>query len=68
MVLAVNGRGSSFVIESERPLFELPGTIRGWDVSADGQRFLVNLPANETNAANAMTVVLNWPVLLEQNR
>jgi hypothetical protein len=32
---------------------------RSYDVTADGQRFLINVPRSQTNAS-PITVVLNW--------
>ena len=41
-----------------------PGTVTGfraqYDVNAKGQRFLLNVPVDETPAFPAITVVLNW--------
>jgi serine/threonine protein kinase/Tol biopolymer transport system component len=50
-----------------KPLFQAPGLSpttsassgRGWDVTADGQRFLINTPA-ATAVSEPVTVVLNW--------
>jgi serine/threonine protein kinase len=44
-----------------RRLFPLPSTVALWDVTRDGQRFLVALPIGATGA-EPVTVVLNWPV------
>ncbi len=41
-----------------RKLFEIP-QMGGTDVTADGQRFLVNMPHGENTVAPA-TVILNW--------
>jgi Tol biopolymer transport system component len=56
------------------PLFE-PRLVNGpanttgyrpqYDVSPDGQRFLVNVPLDEATAS-PITVVLNWPTLLKK--
>jgi len=62
MVAAVNGRGSSFEVGAVRPLFQTVaslGTRRPYDVSANGQRFLVNTLPEQTASA-PITVVLNW--------
>jgi hypothetical protein len=37
----------------------------GWDVSADGQRFLSSAPQVQQPAL-PITVVLNWPALLKK--
>jgi hypothetical protein len=56
-------------VTAVRPLFQ----IRNWalsdrgsyDVSPDGQRFLVN--TSSENAASApLALVVNWPALMEQ--
>jgi len=47
------------------------GALQGWensnhyDVSADGQRFLINMPT-EGSPASPITVVLDWPAALER--
>jgi hypothetical protein len=43
----------------------LPGTWNLYDVSPDGQRFIVNLPLEWTSAA-PITVVTNWSELLTE--
>jgi eukaryotic-like serine/threonine-protein kinase len=53
---------NSEALASER-LFELPTEIRAYDVSADGQRFLVNVPKAET-ARPLLTVLVNVRSLL----
>lgn len=58
------GPASGFASGSLQQLFELRGLDSGaprrypYDVTADGQRFLVSLPMSE--AAAPITVVLNW--------
>lgn len=44
---------------SSAKLFEAAGEVRAYDVSPDGQRFLLNLPAAESGA-QAISVVVNW--------
>jgi hypothetical protein len=56
--------GVSAKVGASRPLFRMNSA--GWqdyDVTADGQRFLVvaNMPAPD---ADAITVTVNWPSLL----
>jgi serine/threonine protein kinase len=69
MVAAVNGQGSAFEVDAVRPLFDMrPVTNQRfmYDVSADGQRFLVNTPAEEGSSAPApITLVVNWPAALK---
>lgn len=67
MAVPVDGRGSVFEIGGPEPLFEIPGTARGLDVTSDGKRFLVNTVAKET-FGDAITLVLNWPALLARQR
>lgn len=43
---------------SER-LFDAGATIRSYDVTADGRRFLLNLPASSA-APRAASIVINW--------
>ena len=46
-------------IRSSTRLFDAGATIRAYDVSADGTRFLLNLPASSA-APRAATLVINW--------
>jgi len=70
-VTAATVRTASGNFESDAPhdLFRLTDgdPFRGWDVSADGQRFLV-LGAVTTDTVNAspLTVVLNWQAGLQK--
>jgi serine/threonine protein kinase len=58
--------GTSARIGESRELFASPG-ITGYSPSADGRRFLVNVPAGgQAAAAPPLTVVLNWPATLKQ--
>jgi hypothetical protein len=72
MAASVNGKGSSFEVGAVKPLFDfrpawLPRSAVGrlYDVSADGQRFLVNT-AIEQVASRPITVVSNWTALLKK--
>lgn len=64
MAASVNGKGAGFEVSGVKPLFTarivLPRVGYQYDVSSDGQRFLVNT-APEQEAATPITVVLNWP-------
>ena len=43
-----------------KPLFQLPeGAGFGWDVTADGERFLVNVPVINSSSV-PLNVVMNW--------
>ena len=56
-ILAVTITGRA-VGASER-VFDAGATIRSYDVTADGKRFLLNLPAS-SSAPKAATLVVNW--------
>jgi dipeptidyl aminopeptidase/acylaminoacyl peptidase len=70
---AFDGMIMSVEIESGRetpgvgvptPLFALPeGASDFWDVSADGERFLVNVPVLKSSSV-PLSLVLNWPAAL----
>jgi eukaryotic-like serine/threonine-protein kinase len=77
MAADVNWSGTTFEVAAVHPLFRLrlaPGppiydlgptaSQIGYDVSPDGQRILVNSPA-ESDAA-PVTVILNWPAQLKK--
>ena len=62
MTAAVNGRGDSFEIGTVKALFETRAvTGRGapHNVTADGQRFLINVVPGQAGSA-PITVVVNW--------
>jgi serine/threonine protein kinase/Tol biopolymer transport system component len=61
MAAEVNAIGTSFQIGRVRPLFKMaPGGPRyAYEVSADGQRFLVNTIVDSATSA-PITVVVNW--------
>jgi eukaryotic-like serine/threonine-protein kinase len=77
MAADVNWSGSTFEVAAVHPLFHLrlaPGPPLydlgptagqiGYDVSPDGQRVLVNSPAESD--ATPITVILNWPAELKK--
>jgi len=69
MVATVNGKGSSLEVGAVKPLFQTraasPNYQYPYDVSADGQRFLINtLP--EQVASAPITVVVNWTAGLKK--
>jgi eukaryotic-like serine/threonine-protein kinase len=69
MAAAVNGKGSSFQVGAVKPLFQthLVGPRHEYDVSADGQKFLINSAPQQNGAAPApITVVLNWTAGLKK--
>jgi len=68
MAAAVNGKGASFEVGAIKPLFETPTFIgfgNPYDVTADGQRFLVNA-VPEQAASAPITVVFNWTAGLKK--
>jgi eukaryotic-like serine/threonine-protein kinase len=68
MSAVVAGEGSRFEVGAVRPLFDMPasrGIGSNYDVSSDGQRFLVNTLADD-EAPAPITLVVNWPALLKK--
>jgi Tol biopolymer transport system component len=66
MAVPVDGRGSKFVAGEPQALFPTRSTVGRdtFDVSADGQRFLV-LTREEETQEELVTVVLNWAAALK---
>jgi serine/threonine protein kinase/Tol biopolymer transport system component len=69
MGVAVEQRGSGLVFDQPEMLFEhrFTSTGPGFDVTADGERFLVVEPA-ENVPPEPVTVVVNWPAAIEAQR
>ncbi len=68
MAATVNGAGSAFEVGAARALFgtrAITNQRSMYDPSPDGQRFLVNMLADE-DAAAPITLVVNWPALLKK--
>jgi len=70
MVASVDGKGAGFEVGAVKPLFAtrivaFTGVGYQYDVSADGQRFLVNT-SPEQAASAPITVVLNWTAGLKK--
>lgn len=71
MASAVKTSGAEFQFEAPKPLFKirtlaLEGAIyHEYDISPDGQRFLIGTVIGDTNAPNP-TLILNWPALLKK--
>jgi hypothetical protein len=65
MSVEVIAAGTTFEVSTARALFEAPidvvaaAAANRYDVAADGQRFLINAPVENTGSA-AITVVVNW--------
>jgi len=67
MAVEVKANGSSFAIGAVRPLFETRANrsiVGAYDVSADGQRFLIAYEPGQPNAA--ITLVENWDAELKK--
>ena len=64
MAAAVNGEGPQFEVGAVRPLFVTQAQVTGsrspFDVSADGQRFLLNTHVKGGAASEPITLVVNW--------
>ncbi|HEV8700940.1 MAG TPA: protein kinase [Candidatus Polarisedimenticolia bacterium] len=67
MAAAVSVRGDTFEVGGTQQLFEIrsqrPGNV--FDVTPDGQRFLVNTATQAQNSV-PMTLVVNWPAELKK--
>jgi hypothetical protein len=62
MAVTVHTRGTELTFEAPRPLFHFQSAPQTWnlyDVSPDGQRFLVNLPL-EWSDSSAISIVTDW--------
>jgi len=69
MAAEVKANGSSFEVGAVRALFEIRPyfglfTANLFDVTPDGQRFIVAYDAQQSNTA--LTLVANWPALLKK--
>ena len=58
--------GTTFQQGPAQTLFKLPQGAQMQDVSADGQRFLLAVPAGGDSPSNSLTVVLNWTEALKK--
>jgi len=67
MAAEVSAKGASIEVGAVRPLRipVMPDRPHLYDVSADGQRFLVALPQEQKSSA-PLTVVQNWTALLKR--
>jgi Tol biopolymer transport system component len=66
--VAVSARGDGLVFGDPEPLFQhKAGRGNSWDVTADGQRFLVVAPEQDQEP-QPITVVVNWPQTIEAQR
>jgi Tol biopolymer transport system component len=64
----VNGRGSTFEVEAAQTLFEVhPGGFRYfYDVTPDGERFLVMTQREQPSSITPITLVVNWAAQLKR--
>ena len=65
MAVDVKANGATFEIGVPQRLFQAPAD-GGWDVTADGKRFLLAGPQGQATAQVPITVVLNWPAQLKK--
>jgi Tol biopolymer transport system component len=70
-IMAAGIRTSAAGIESGTPrllfaMSQLPPSVSPYDVTADGQRFLVLQPPGGTRGVASLTVVTNWQSVLKQ--
>ncbi|PYU18189.1 MAG: hypothetical protein DMG32_26500 [Acidobacteria bacterium] len=70
MVAAAKGKGGAFEVGAAKPLFgthAMTGLGYSYDVSADGQKFLISSAPQQAGAAPAtITVVVNWTAGLKK--
>jgi Tol biopolymer transport system component len=66
MAVEVNGNGAGFHMGAPQQLFTVTGQV-GWDVTADGKRFLMSVPPGTGQQTQTpITVVLNWQADLKR--
>jgi Tol biopolymer transport system component/predicted Ser/Thr protein kinase len=67
IAVSVDGSTTQFTVGAETPLFDVSLFRSDWpyDVSADGQQFVVNVRIEQSSAA-PLTVVVNWPAGLKK--
>jgi len=66
MAVEVKGTGAALEAGIPQQLFQAPIDY-GWDVTADGKRFLLSvLPQGQRTGQVPITVVLNWPAQLKK--
>ena len=64
MAVEASAGGAKFSQGDPKPLFKAVN-VAGWDVSADGKKFLFPIAGAETTQSS-FTVLLNWPSLLKK--
>jgi dipeptidyl aminopeptidase/acylaminoacyl peptidase len=65
MAAHVSTRRTGFDSRTPQRLFLSSGG-GAWDATVDGQRFLTNVPQGQRAAPASISVILNWPALLEK--
>lgn len=69
MVADITTNGGSLDVSHVRSLFDVPSIVQlpgsDYDVTADGQKFLINVPFEIQNET-PLTLVLNWDLQLEK--
>ncbi len=68
MAASINGKGAGIEVGAVKPLFATRSVLVGsyqYDVSADGQRFLIDTSPEQATSA-PITVVLNWTAGLKK--
>jgi Tol biopolymer transport system component len=64
--VSIDTSGGTLRAGTPKALFELPeGAGFGWDVTADGERFLVNVPVIKSSSS-PLNVVFNWSAALKK--
>jgi hypothetical protein len=66
MSAEAHGAGARFEVGAVKPLFEIRPQVRGWDITADGQKFLVNTVAEQTEPS--ITLLVNWTETLAKSQ
>jgi Tol biopolymer transport system component len=70
-MMAVTVRTSDTSVQPDSPRELFPTSLRGgaetpYDVTADGQRFLLSSPAEGRNSTPPLTVIVNWDAALKK--
>jgi serine/threonine-protein kinase len=65
MAAEVKANGDAFEPSAPQRLFTAPPDA-GWDVTADGKRFLLAIPQAQQNVQAPITMVLNWAAQLKK--
>lgn len=67
IAVAVSAAGDTFDIGAATKLFDVDLANRGsWDVTADGERFLVSPAPERGRDASVLHLAVNWPAMLEE--